>query len=57
MDSCPTLQEDDNIQQTNAMENYQAQPQRRYDPYSNTYNPGWRYHSNLSYGGNRPPAQ
>ncbi|KAL0326912.1 UNVERIFIED_CONTAM: hypothetical protein Sangu_1769200 [Sesamum angustifolium] len=24
--------------------------QRRYDPFSNTYNPGWKDHPNLSYG-------
>ncbi|XP_039042169.1 uncharacterized protein LOC120180975 [Hibiscus syriacus] len=24
-------------------------PQRKYDPYLNTYNPGWRDHPNLSY--------
>nr|XP_027123172.1 uncharacterized protein LOC113739942 [Coffea arabica] len=28
-------------------------PRKQYDPYSNTYNPGWRDHPNLSYGGNR----
>nr|XP_027096219.1 uncharacterized protein LOC113716121 [Coffea arabica] len=28
-------------------------PRKPYDPYSNTYNPGWRDHPNLSYGGNR----
>ncbi|XP_027120696.1 uncharacterized protein [Coffea arabica] len=38
-------------------------PHRQYDPYSNTYNPGWRDHPNLSYGNrqqssflNRPPG-
>ncbi|KAL9252142.1 Retrovirus-related Pol polyprotein from transposon 297-like protein, partial [Drosera capensis] len=30
-------------------------PQRRYDPYSNTYNPGWKDHPNLQYGA-RPPG-
>jgi hypothetical protein len=24
-------------------------PQHKYDPYSNTYNPGWRDHPNLRY--------
>ncbi|XP_071923302.1 uncharacterized protein [Coffea arabica] len=28
-------------------------PRKQYDPYSSTYNPGWRDHPNLSYGGNR----
>ncbi|XP_021728348.1 uncharacterized protein LOC110695424 [Chenopodium quinoa] len=48
-DACPTLQEEQN-EQANAM-GFQGQgPQRRYDPYSNTYNPGWRDHPNLRYG-------
>ena len=29
---------------------FPGQPQRKYDPYSSTYNPGWRDHPNLSYG-------
>jgi len=40
-DACPTLQEG-NI---NAV--YSNQGQRRYDPYSNTNNEGWRNHPNL----------
>ncbi|XP_027151784.1 uncharacterized protein LOC113751831 [Coffea eugenioides] len=28
-------------------------PRRQYDPYSNSYNPGWRDHPNMSYGGNK----
>lgn len=28
-------------------------PRRQYDPYSNTYNPGWKDHPNFNYGGNR----
>ena len=43
-DTCPTLQEGN----VNAL--YSNQNQRRYDPYSNTYNEGWRDHPNLSYG-------
>jgi len=27
-------------------------PQRRYDPFSNTYNPGWKDHPNLNYEAN-----
>ncbi|CAN6687819.1 unnamed protein product [Malus baccata var. baccata] len=27
------------------------------DPYSNTYNPGWKNHPNLSWGGNQQPRQ
>ena len=44
-DQCPTLQEDN--QQVNAIGGYNNQP--RHDPYSNTYNPGWRDHPNLNY--------
>ncbi|KAL0364734.1 UNVERIFIED_CONTAM: hypothetical protein Sangu_0571000 [Sesamum angustifolium] len=29
---------------------FSGQQQRRYDPFSNTYNPGWKDHPNLSYG-------
>ncbi|XP_073138096.1 uncharacterized protein [Henckelia pumila] len=39
MDMCPTLQEDQ-VQQANALGGFPGQPQRRYDPYSNAYNPG-----------------
>ncbi|XP_027184235.1 uncharacterized protein LOC113782548 [Coffea eugenioides] len=28
-------------------------PRKQYDPYSSIYNPGWRDHPNLSYGGNK----
>ncbi|KAG8634279.1 hypothetical protein MANES_17G023144v8 [Manihot esculenta] len=45
-DQCPTLQEDNH--QVNAIGRYNNQP--RHDPYSNTYNPGWRGHPNFSYG-------
>ncbi|XP_031120219.1 uncharacterized protein LOC116023362 [Ipomoea triloba] len=45
---CPTLQYD-SCEQANAVGGFPGQPQRNYDPYSNTYNPGWRDHPNLSY--------
>ena len=45
-DMCPTLQKDTN-EHVHAMGGYQKQ-QRKYDPYSNTYNPGWRDHPNFS---------
>ncbi|KAG8655769.1 hypothetical protein MANES_04G064966v8 [Manihot esculenta] len=45
-DQCSTLQEDH--QQANAIGRYNNQP--RYDPYSTTYNPGWKDHPNFSYG-------
>lgn len=47
-DMCPTLQEDP-MQQDNAIGGFPGQPQRQYDPYSNSYNPGWRDHPNFSY--------
>ncbi|XP_065623864.1 uncharacterized protein LOC111986231 [Quercus suber] len=48
-DMCPTLQKDP-IEQVNTAGGFPGQPQRKYDPYSSTYNPGWRDHPNLSYG-------
>ncbi|XP_027182272.1 uncharacterized protein LOC113780690 [Coffea eugenioides] len=60
-DSCPILQ-DDGAEQVNMAGGVPA-PRREYDPYSNTYNPGWRDHPNFSYGNrsqnsftNRPPG-
>ncbi|XP_026434302.1 uncharacterized protein LOC113331873 [Papaver somniferum] len=37
----------EDVEQASAM--YQNQQRHRYDPYSNTYNPGWRDHPNFSY--------
>ena len=51
-DMCPTLQ-DGNMEQANAMGGFPAQPRQRYDPFSNTYNVGWKDHPNFSYGGNQ----
>nr|XP_027118746.1 uncharacterized protein LOC113735989 [Coffea arabica] len=60
-DTCPILQEG-GAEQVNMAGGVPA-PRRQYDPYSNTYNPGWRDHPNLSYGNrqqssfpNRPPG-
>ncbi|XP_075473857.1 uncharacterized protein LOC142504900 [Primulina tabacum] len=47
-DMCPSLQEE-TTQQANAIGGFPGQPQRRYDPYSNSYNPRWRDHPNFSY--------
>ncbi|XP_031097052.1 uncharacterized protein LOC116001306 [Ipomoea triloba] len=47
-DMCLTLQYD-YCEQANAIGGFPGQPQRNYDPYSNTYNPGWRDHPNFSY--------
>ncbi|XP_039050452.1 uncharacterized protein LOC120191588 [Hibiscus syriacus] len=48
-DMCSTLQ-DDSHEYANAIGRFLDPPQRKYDPYLNTYNPGWRDHPNLSYG-------
>ncbi|XP_021741538.1 uncharacterized protein LOC110707795 [Chenopodium quinoa] len=34
----------------NALNNFPGQSQRKYDPFSNTYNEGWLDHPNLRYG-------
>ncbi|XP_071917023.1 uncharacterized protein [Coffea arabica] len=48
---CPLVQEE-NAEQVN-MAGHAPAPRQPYDPYSNTYNPGWRDHPNFNYGGNR----
>ena len=48
-DMCPTFQEE-SIKQVNVAGGFPGQSQRKYDPYSSMYNPGWRDHPNLSYG-------
>ncbi|XP_019184289.1 PREDICTED: uncharacterized protein LOC109179183 [Ipomoea nil] len=45
---CPTLQYD-SCEQANAIGGFPGQPQRNCDPYSNSYNPGWRDHPKFSY--------
>ncbi|XP_040943782.1 uncharacterized protein [Gossypium hirsutum] len=50
-DACPSLY-DDTTTHLDAVGNFPGPPQRQYDPYANTYNPGWRDHPNLSYGAN-----
>ena len=58
-DMCPTLQEEP-IEQVNVASGFPGQLQRKYDPYSSTYNSGWRDHPNLSYGNpqvNQPTTQ
>nr|XP_027072104.1 uncharacterized protein LOC113696920 [Coffea arabica] len=52
-DMCPMIQEK-TAEQVN-MADHAPAPRKQYDPYSSTYNPGWRDHPNLSYGGNRQP--
>ncbi|CAL8089530.1 unnamed protein product [Prunus armeniaca] len=52
-DQCPQLIENGGWVSANAV-GYQGQNQPRYDPFSNTYNPGWRDHPNLKW---REPQQ
>ncbi|XP_027166154.1 uncharacterized protein LOC113766131 [Coffea eugenioides] len=51
MDMCPLVQEE-TAEQVN-MAGHAPAPRKLYNPYSSTYNPSWRDHPNLSYGGNR----
>ncbi|KAL2903830.1 hypothetical protein RDABS01_002540, partial [Bienertia sinuspersici] len=45
-DACIMLQ----IEDVNALGGFPGQPQRKYDPFSSTYNEGWHDHPNLRYG-------
>ncbi|KAL2903905.1 Dynein regulatory complex protein 9 [Bienertia sinuspersici] len=49
--ACPTLQTED----FNALGGFPGKPQRKYDPFSSTYNEGWRDRPNLKYG-TKPPV-
>jgi len=52
-DMCPTMQEE-YIEHVHAVDGgFNGQSQHKYDPFSNTYNLGWRDHPNLCYG--NPP--
>ncbi|XP_021733037.1 uncharacterized protein LOC110699834 [Chenopodium quinoa] len=47
---CPQISQNTEemlIEQANAF--YSSNPKRPYDPYSNTYNEGWKHHPNFSY--------
>ncbi|KAH9659004.1 hypothetical protein KPL70_023696 [Citrus sinensis] len=48
-DLCLTLQEEP-VEQANAVGGFSGMPQRRYDPYVQTYNLKWNDHPNFSYG-------
>ncbi|KAG8498801.1 hypothetical protein CXB51_005148 [Gossypium anomalum] len=50
-DLCPILN-DNSTAHVDAVEGFPGPPQRRYDLFSNTYNPGWKDHLNLNYGAN-----
>ncbi|KAM1747951.1 hypothetical protein ACFX12_008998 [Malus domestica] len=45
---CPQLIENGGWESANAI-GFQSQNQSRHDPYSNTYNPGWRDHPNFKW--------
>ncbi|KAL0454852.1 UNVERIFIED_CONTAM: hypothetical protein Slati_0824400 [Sesamum latifolium] len=47
-DACPTLHEEP-TEHVNAPGGYSGPSQTGYDPFSKTYNPGWRDHPNLRY--------
>ncbi|XP_052172159.1 uncharacterized protein LOC127788083 [Diospyros lotus] len=53
--TCPTLQEDC-LEHANVVGGFLSPLKKKYDPYSNTYNPRWRDHPNFSYGA-RPQFQ
>ncbi|KAL2226194.1 UNVERIFIED_CONTAM: hypothetical protein Sindi_1978100 [Sesamum indicum] len=48
IDACPTLQEE-STEHANTVGGIFGKQQRRHDPFSNTYNPGWRDHPHLRY--------
>ncbi|CAN6580935.1 unnamed protein product [Malus baccata var. baccata] len=52
-EKCPQLIENDGWESANAI-GFQSQNQSRHDPYSKTYNPGWRDHPNFKW---RDPQQ
>ncbi|CAN6576829.1 unnamed protein product [Malus baccata var. baccata] len=47
-EKCPQLIENGGWESANAI-GFQSQNQPRHDPYSNTYNPGWRDHPNFKW--------
>ena len=55
-DKCPQLIENGGWESANAI-GFQGQNQTKYDPYSNTYNPGWRDHPNFKWREPQQPAQ
>ncbi|CAN6554949.1 unnamed protein product [Malus baccata var. baccata] len=55
-EKCPQLIENGGWESANAIR-FQGQNQTKYDPYSNTYNPGWRDHPNMKWKEPQQPAQ
>ncbi|KAL9247508.1 hypothetical protein vseg_020934 [Gypsophila vaccaria] len=52
---CPQMREE-RTEDVNAA-GYMEPPQRRWDPYSNSYNPGWREHPNFKWGNRQGSTQ
>ncbi|MCO6516759.1 MAG: hypothetical protein J6586_09780, partial [Snodgrassella sp.] len=55
-DQCPQLIENGGWESANAV-GFESQNQPRHDPYSNTYNPGWRDHPNFKWRDPQQPQQ
>ncbi|CAN6570911.1 unnamed protein product [Malus baccata var. baccata] len=55
-DECPQLIENGGWESANAV-GFGNQNQPRHDPYSNTYNPGWRDHPNFKWRNPQQPQQ
>ncbi|XP_068315019.1 uncharacterized protein, partial [Pyrus communis] len=55
-ETCPQLIENGGWESANAI-GFQGQNQPKYDPYSNTYNPGWRDHPNFKWKEPQQSAQ
>ncbi|KAM1483036.1 hypothetical protein ACFXTO_035267 [Malus domestica] len=55
-EKCPQLIENGGWESTNAI-GFQGQNQPRNDPYSNTYNPGWRDYANFRWREPQQPQQ
>ncbi|KAK9691749.1 hypothetical protein RND81_09G216900 [Saponaria officinalis] len=45
------------FEDVNGIEGFNNQSYKKYDPYSNTYNEGWKDHPNLRYGSGPKPQQ
>ncbi|CAN6554299.1 unnamed protein product [Malus baccata var. baccata] len=48
-DMCPSLMDQGGLEQANALGGFQGQQRKKYDPYSNNYNAGWRDHPHLKW--------
>ena len=55
-ETCPQLIENGGWENANAV-GFQGQNQPKYDPYANTYNPGWRDHLNMRWREPQQPQQ